>query len=497
MKNKLYIFKFLCVALICLSHLCEAQVPIPFTQPVIVAGVTWNTWQLHTININTANKIVAPGTGGGAVAIIDNARVDFTSSTEVHLTDGFHAGHFNLSGNTSGRFHAGIFDNPEVVMLDNDYTTIGSDGLVHIPKWEKLEIGIKLPSDYKTAIDNFFAHYYNGTLDANKDLNPYANDSLELEIQFTSPTGIELTRYGFFMRMGHWVNTNQSNTFSGSALTGFDDVLEDDATNPLNDYSIRFRFAPNEESALPWTFKIIVKAPHTKNNNFVTLQEIKLDGFQFICDPALPDNKGFLSVNPNNKRYLKFDNGEPFFGLGLCNADTRKFNDETTPLINPPNVTYRYMQMRDHDLRKEAMTELNFNGANWMRTMNLKETYEFEYEYLGVYDKFENSRLTCDEGFAVYDCIASIETYVNSQWNVTEHSHRYGNRQAHAWAFDDLLDKAREQNIYLQHCIDYYHVLTDYQNFQWGDQCYYNAFVKPTFNPTVAPYIEPKKYFAR
>ncbi|HRC33037.1 MAG TPA: T9SS type A sorting domain-containing protein, partial [Bacteroidia bacterium] len=387
----------------------------------------------------------------------------------------------------------------EVVLLDNQYTSI-QNNVVHIPKWEKLEIGVKLPQEYNDAITNFFNHYYTVGVNQDKDLNPYADDSLILQAVFNSPTGgAPKIRNGFFMRMAKWDNTNGD--FTGEIANSNDDVLVVDNANALSQYCIRFRFAPTEESTTPWTFSLSIKAPNVKDANNQPLPDLFVEGLQFICDPELTDNKGFLSVNPINKRYFKFDNGETFFGIGNNYADNIKWFTETNSADVPPKpiITYKYMQKRDQDLRKNALTELHTAGANWMRIMLFKENYSIEHEYNGVYDDYQNTPLCCEEGIGPYVCSLNVNlNSINEPYPIEDFSNRNGNRQAHAWAMDDLLDQARQQNMYLQICIDPYHAGNAYQNFQWGDQCYFKNYVEKDYLDNYKNginIINAKKYF--
>src|SRR5262249_14839893 len=151
--------------------------------------------------------------------------------------------------------------------------------IVSVHKWEKLEIGIELPQQYTTAIQNFLTHYYDtipGNINHSADLNPYADDSLKIELHLTSPSSIQITKYGFFCRQADWNGSND------------DSYLIEDTNDLLYPYKIRYRFAPTEQGL--WNFYFTISAPFTTG-----LSNIQYDFFQFICDQPLSNNHGYLT----------------------------------------------------------------------------------------------------------------------------------------------------------------------------------------------------------
>ncbi|HRC33848.1 MAG TPA: hypothetical protein PK736_10440, partial [Bacteroidia bacterium] len=85
MKNKL--FKIF-VLFIFTTMQCKSQTA--FTYPGSnIQNVDWNSWSAHTINYAVPGKVTATPLPAQPVYIHETAKVDITSSTEVHMADGF------------------------------------------------------------------------------------------------------------------------------------------------------------------------------------------------------------------------------------------------------------------------------------------------------------------------------------------------------------------------------------------------------------------------
>ncbi|MBP9081386.1 MAG: hypothetical protein KBF80_14150 [Flavobacteriales bacterium] len=184
--------------------------------PHVVQDVDWTSGTHH---VGVSPAILAPASPGDPVAIGGGAMGEFVSGTEVRLTKGFHAGAF--SGN--GYFRAWVDESlypGAVVMVAPDSATHVQGNMLHVNKWEKLEIGLQLPQEYQDAIDRFFAHYYAdpndpyvatpGNVDPVHDLNPYADDSLQVMMTLTRPNGTQTMKWGFFMREAEWSGTSNA-----------------------------------------------------------------------------------------------------------------------------------------------------------------------------------------------------------------------------------------------------------------------------------------------
>lgn len=412
----------------------------------VVKDVTWLNGS-HPVGVTPG--ILSPGTLGHPVVIMSTAQAEFVSGTRIHLTDGFHAGWFTDTGSFRARIEQTLGPPADLVVISPDPTTHLVDNVLHVEEHEKLEIGLQLPLEYRQAIDRFFAHYYSSSIspnistpdsvDATHDLNPYADDSLQVVMTLTGPSGQQRTKWGFFMREAKWASAND------------DAKLTDDTTDLLDPYRIRFRFAPDEAGA--WQFSLSVKAPYTTTLAGSLLGPLHCTGYTFVCDPPLPTNHGPLHVNTANRRTLQFEDGTSFFGLGVNMADWRR---------STPGYGDVYRQ-RDHTTMLQTMEQLHGVGGNFMRMFLMEKIFAPEYVNLGVYDRYK-----------------SVPCCANGTGTNFE-----GNCQYQCWAFDRMLEQAHDQEIYIQLCIDPYPPIIDYQPLGWGANAYWLQFVKP--HPQSAP----------
>jgi len=419
----------------------RGQAPWP---PLCIQGVEWNA---GTHNTAVSQGIEAPCSTAAGLLVTDAANADLVSGMHVHLTDGFHAGGFNESGSFHAYTDEDLGPTADLVLISPDPATHIVDNVVHVEKWEKLEVGLRLPQEYLDAIDRFYAHYYaNGidtavtvdSLDREYDLNPYADDSLHLNLVLTSPSGQRIVKWGFYMTEAAWADSLPSAR------------LVDDQNGVLSPYTVRFRFAPDEEG--PWQFEVRIAAPFTQDPEGGPLASFHGIGYTFVCDQALPDNRGPLHVNQVNHRLLQFENGDPFFALGLNMAD-----------IGDSLLAINTMQ--------QAMDELHSAGGNFLRMWLMRHQFAPEWVNLGVYDHYREEEPCTD--------------WVGPP--------RYlGNCQHHCWAFDRILEHARKDNIYVQLCIDPNGPGIAYEVPAWGQNPYVRHFVEPA---SVSRPYDVKEYF--
>ncbi len=413
----------------------------------VVQGETWSDGVHH---VAVTQKILSAGDVHEDMLITGTADAEFVSGTSIHLTPDFHAGAFTGNGLFHAYINPGLGPDGDVVLIAPDPATAVVGNLLQVPKWEKLEIGLQLPQEYQDAIDRFFAHYYSdplnsfiatpGNVDPVHDLNPYADDSLQVVMTLTRPDGTQTMRWGFFMREAKWADT------SATAQ-----VMEDLA-DPLHPYHIRFRLAPDMEG--PWQFTLAIKAPHTTTLGNTPLNDLHYTGYSFVCEPPLPDNHGPLHVNEANRRTLQFEDGIGFFGLGV-NMHTNGYHDPGSPLASWADTnSYRYVR-KNHDNLWQAMESLHGVGGNFMRMFQMDKGFAPENVNLGVYDRFIDGLI----------CWAELPLT--------------GNGQYQCWAFDQLLDHARNLDLYIQLCLVPYPPIIDYQSFTWGGDAYLHSFVAP------------------
>ena len=150
-----------------------------------------------------------------------------------------------------------------------------------------------------------------------------------------------------------------------------------------------------------------------------------------------------------NHRILQFEDGTPFIGLGVNMADRHR---------SWAGVGWGdHYAKRDHDQMVESMAMLHDVGGNFLRMYLLERNFSPEFVNLGVYDSYKAPPI-CNN--------LSDGGYV-------------GNCQYQSWAFDELLDEARRNNLYIQLCVDPYPPGIAYEKLGWGANPYLLNFMKP------------------
>ncbi len=442
-----------------------AQTPFP---DHVIQNVTWSTGTHH---VAVAQPLRAPGVPSAPVTISGYADAELVSATQVRLTDGFHAGAFAGTGRFRAYIDAGAGPAADLVLIAPEPAThVTGEGLA-VPKWEKVELGLGLPEVYRDAIAGFYARYYsNGPenpvtpdlLDRAHDLNPYADDSLLLLLHLTSPSGVQKLKWGFYMKEAQW--SDPADPIA---------VLEESTGGPLDPYNVRFRFAPDEEGL--WQFAITVRAPHTLSSTHDPLPDLHYADYSLECTAPLPDNHGYLEVHPVNRRILRFQDGTPFFGMGVNMADTRHWY-----MQGVPSDWWRQFYMQDLDQMTVSMERLAGVGGNFMRMFLMPYLFAPEWVNAGVYDAYKVP-LLCDQSFSA-NC------------NVFDATGHEGNCQTQAKGFDILLEHARDHSIYLQLCIDPYLTGAAYETFLWGAHPLVRHFAEA--NASGRPYDVRELFFA-
>jgi hypothetical protein len=471
-----------------LLHMTTASAQTPYPE-LTIQDVSWMEGTHHYA---VSNTILSPATPELPTEIGASADVEFVSATEVRLLPGFHAGGFNSQGQFHARIDQGLGDPADLVIISpapdgsSPYGSI-EDNVVHVHKWEKVEVGLRLPQEYQEAIDMFFRHYYPynypphlpgnqytnvavpGNVDPLHDLNPYADDSLQVVIKLTRPDGSQTMRWGYYMKEAEWIGNS---TFDSISLN---------PTSPLNPYHIRFRFAPELEGL--WNVELSLKAPYTLTTAGGVLPTIQFSGLQLVCDPPLPDNNGHLRVNEVNRRTMVFEGDPstdaddlPYFAIGINMADKSRRDTE-----HPTNRHWAKYYRGDYNEMLSTMEELHEVGGNFMRMFLLRNIFAPEWVNLGVYDAFKTPQV----------CDISVQNACGNGGWTTDIT---GDCQFQCWAFDQMLDQARENGIYIQLCIDPYPPIVEYERFLWGAHPYHLHFVEPKRQTVGNPY-DLKRFF--
>ena len=367
----------------------------------------------------------------------------------------------------------------DIILISPNPANSIDSGVVQVPEWEKFEIGFKLPAVYNAAVNSFFTDYYSSShiVNTSTDLNPYADDSLSVVINLTSPSGHHYRKWGFFMRVAD---------FLVEADTGNDPEklqLAANPSDPLYPYNWRFRFAPNELGS--WSYSITISNPKGPAG----LPTYTFNGFSFNCIAPLADNHGFLMINTNNKRSLQFTDGTPFFGIGENVAEPWHGSDPNDPFWSDNwNGFYKL----DFDNYMKTLDEMSSVGANYLGKHTCKFDFSVEWYNLGVYDTTFSTipQACCGTCYEKSRAPSSSKDTINRQYNfkafspsnITTESQTNStyplspnvttNRQYNLWAFDRFFDTLRAKNIYMQITVDPYPPIGTYGNWMWGDNAY-------------------------
>ena len=122
-----------------------------------------------------------------------------------------------------------------------------------LPKWSKLELDLETTTQAR---------------------NPFDPNQIELAVRFTSPAGEAIEVPAFF--------------YSHAGQSGW-----------------KARFTPTQEGE--WRAQPVMRVPLASEGDAATFRVL----------PAGPGAHGFLRVDSRNPRYLAFDDGTPFFAIGL------------------------------------------------------------------------------------------------------------------------------------------------------------------------------------
>lgn len=189
-------------------------------------------------------------------------------------------------------------------------------------KYNKMEIGIKIPNALQTQIDDFLAGNQNG-------LNPYDPDVFRIECDFIV-NGATYKRNGFcykdfIVQNNHWI---------------------EQTTN----YKHRIRFAPPQVGNYKFNIRIVV-------NNVATYF------FSGIFNVANSSNHGHLTTaNTNDTRKFFFEDGTPFFGIG---QNLWAGGDNAPDCLD--QTYYSCVSPTTYTKLRNWITDLANNGGNFTR----------------------------------------------------------------------------------------------------------------------------------
>lgn len=337
-------------------HICTFFVMSLLYAPIAVAqnnvtveGITHSS---GTHQYCAPNNLTSPNNPNNPVEINNTADVEYVAGNRIHLKPGFHAGNFSQGG----RFRARISP-VGIKILDP------SNGIVG--KYNKIELGVRLPDNIKQAVDDF--------LGGGSGTNPYDPDQLSVEATFSStfdifggPIPYEKTIYGFYYR------DYERN------VPGWNEQF--------TPYHWRVRYAPPFEG--DWAVEVKV----FWNGNEVS----GLDCFEttFECVPS--NNPGYLKVD-DTKRYLEFTNGDPFFAIGMNIAWP------TGTCVDFPDLSGEFKEHFDF------ITALADANGNTVRLIPRATGHSIEWETLGNYDNRQNVAWEMDQ---IFEFAESNDLYI-------------------------------------------------------------------------------------
>lgn len=361
-----------------------------YSQVPFVVNFNSTSYSSGVQNYNfQAGAIAAPGDGSN-VNISNTAEVHWTAGQEIQLKPGFEASGFTGAGN----FHGSIITPAMSVMIMDPVTIPGS-----VCKYEKLEIGIDLPTNIDDLIALYFSTIPHGQAGG---VNPFDPEDIDVKIQFRNSLDFleAIDAVGFYYR----------------------DYSEDPANNTWvnnnTQYDFRVRVAPQKLGNwwAGWaTDGVSVSSP---NGKFAPVSS----GFvSFDCNCTTPDNPGFLMVG-SDKRHLKFSGtNQSFFGIG-----------QNLPWLNRYLFDIKYnsniFTLDEFNAFNDDLINLGVNHGNYTRILMAPWSHGIEWEQLGDYSDY-----IAQTGLApgpVY--IAGME-----------------DRQQNAMELDKVFDICRQNGIYV------------------------------------------------
>lgn len=221
--------------------------------------------------------------------------------------------------------------------------------------------------------------------------NPFNQNEIYLRSIFTSPSGKVYTIDGFYFQ--DFIRSGPPETLYVKGSPHW-----------------KIRFTPNETGE--WNYTILC----TDNSGTTTSPS-----FTLFCTES--DNKGFIRVA--NQKFLKYENGEQFFGIGLNMA-----------WYDYPEKTYSYEKWLD---------SLSKNNGNLIRIWMSENAFAIEWKNTGLGN--------------------------------------YMNRLDRAYQLDWLFEFSRSKNIYIMLCLVPHGQFSTKINPKWNDNPYNSINGGPCSSP--------------
>lgn len=298
----------------------------------------------------TSSNCIYTTSSSGTSPVNGSNICELVSGKEVQLLNGFSAN--NL---TTGSFYAHINTTAlETSVFDPVDITQG------VMKYEKLEIGIKLPEPVKSYINNFI----NGT--GSPVLNPFNPIDIDVYAEFQNYHANDQ----FFHN--YWGSVTKVNGF-------FYEEYERDVSDPNHfnwhhnsintDYTFRVRFAPPATGS--WRCKITMVTPY---GTFTS------DYLFFNCINS--SNPGFLYIG-SNQRYFKLGSNM-FFPVGQNIYPSDGVHDHALDPVLPP-WHWEHAKVAEMIAYEDKLEEFQQLGGNYFRYLVAPWNTEIEFEKLNNY----------------------------------------------------------------------------------------------------------------
>ncbi len=297
-------------------------------------------------------------------------------------------------------------------LVDFNISILNYTNLNKVVLFEKVEIGISLPTDLNQKINNFVT---NKVVPQNQRMNPYLEWEIRVYTKFTHyPSCEEIVVDGFFMQeFAEFMNPIPAPDANGMSDAEYNNL---GGYNLIpTEFSFRTRFSPSKVGF--WEAQVFIETP-----------ESKLESDLIHFEVVESNNMGFVHTSANG-RYLELGN-KTFIPVG-CNAPwprtdqvfDREFADATkyfngnlnqTQFIDESYRSRSKMVPRVYDIYKNVLQQLIDGGANSFRTIMVPFATDIEYGKLG----------------------------------------NYTDRLTQAQELDEILEFAEEKNVYLQWSLD-------------------------------------------
>lgn len=343
--------------------------------------------QLPCLTINSQNAGNLNGTytnqncinvGGDAnttfINTVGNNQVNLKAGEDIHISSKTH-----VKPNGNGGFHGYIEKSTvEVVWFEPN----ASPGFVG--KYERLELGFKLPISITSQINNFLSNSVIG-------INPFDPDAIDFKIKLTSPDGSTITRYAFYYKP-----FNENLSGYGSSPNYQNEFVQDTTS-----YAWRFRFAPQTLGLWKVDLEIIIPGYPT----------ITQSGATFVCIPS--DHKGLLKVSDNgddSDRWMYYgETGEPFFAVSENLAN----NGDCGYL---PSQSKRHLEALQKLIDVEGnFTRFELGGQGALPDWPVYNNYSGKLDEMYAFDRVVSK---CEENDIYFTLFRHhTEVYEEQDWN--------------------------------------------------------------------------------